>query len=195
MAIFQFQKMLLLADVTASISYFVALEVLHFIEMPIWIGLFTTSRLRAVVAMFWMEVVVYVAVEASGAVKPGADADEDAAGKPFRTVIAVGGALVGSGVIVAVGTFRGDSDVDLHLSLSFGRRHHETDGGSSSEHKKRKSIHSLVLTIVILNNVPGGHLPALTSSSLTTWGGLNLSKMIQKATIRPSQWVESPIVG
>ena len=52
--------------------------------------------------------------------KPLASTDEDAAHKPLRTVVAVGGAVVGSSVIVAIRAIRSDSDVDADFSLCFG---------------------------------------------------------------------------
>ena len=52
--------------------------------------------------------------------KPLANTDEDAAHKPLRTVVAVGVAVVGSSVIVAIRAIRSDSDVDADFSLCFG---------------------------------------------------------------------------
>jgi len=124
--------MLLFADVTASIPHFIAFEVLNPIEMFIGIGSFTTSWPGAVIAMLGMEMVIYVAVEAGRAVKPRAGANEYATGKPLRAVVAVGGAVVRRDVIVAVGTFGRDADVDLHLSLCFGSGYREADCSNGS---------------------------------------------------------------
>ena len=124
--------MLLFADVTASIAHFIAFEMLNPIKMFIGIGFFTTSWPRAVIPMFGMEMVIYVAVEACRAVKPGAGANEDSAGKPLRAVVAVGSAVIRRDVIVPVGTFRRDADVDLHLSLCFGSSDREADCRNSS---------------------------------------------------------------
>jgi len=52
--------------------------------------------------------------------KPWASADEDALDKPFWTVVASGSTVIGSGVIITIGTFRGYPDVDSNLSLRFG---------------------------------------------------------------------------
>ena len=124
--------MLLLADVTASIAHFVAFEVLNLIETLSRFSFLATSRLGAVISMLRMETVIYVAVEAGRAVKPRASADEDAATKPLRAVVAVGGALVGRGVIVTIGTFRRGSDFDAYLSLCFGSGSHEADSSNDS---------------------------------------------------------------
>jgi hypothetical protein len=126
------KRMLLFTNVTASITHFIALEVLNLIEMLIGIGSLTTSWLGAAIAMFGMEMIIYVAVEACRAMKPRAGANEDATGKPLRAVVAVGGALVRRDVIVAVGTFGRDADVDLYLSLCFGSGYREADCGNGS---------------------------------------------------------------
>ena len=124
--------MLLFTNVTVSIPHFIALEVLHLIEMLIGIGFLTTSWLGAAIAMFGMEMIIYVAVEAFWAMKPRAGANEDATRKPLRAVVAVGGALVRRDVIVAVGTFGRDADVNLYLSLCFGSGYREADCGNGS---------------------------------------------------------------
>ena len=124
--------MLLFADVTASVAHFVAFEVLNLIEMFIRIGFFATGWLWAVIAVLGMETVIYVAVEACSAMKPRASANEDAAGKPFWAVVAVGRAVVRRDIIVAVGTFRRDSDFNGYLSLCFGSNYREADCCDSS---------------------------------------------------------------
>jgi hypothetical protein len=133
--------MLLFANMTASIAHFVALEVFDLIEMLIRIGFLTTGWPWAVIAVFWMEVVIYVAVEALWAVKPGSHTDEDATRKPLRAVVAVGGAVVGRDVIVAIGTLRRNPDFDGYLSLGLGSGYRETDCRNGSERKQFKSVH------------------------------------------------------
>jgi hypothetical protein len=114
---FRSQRMLLLPDVTASVAHFVAFEVVNLIEMLVGIGSLATGWPGAGISVLGMEVVVYVAVETCGTVKPRASADEDATGKPLWAVVAIGGAVVGRGVIIAVRAFGRDADVDLYLSL------------------------------------------------------------------------------
>jgi hypothetical protein len=74
-----------------------------------------------------METVVYVAVELIGAVKPWADANEHASGKPFRTVVAIRGACIRGNVVITVGAVGSYSDADFDLRLCFGRRSREPD--------------------------------------------------------------------
>src|SRR5580698_150889 len=85
-----------------------------------------------VIAVLGMVAVVDMAAETFRAVKPGADADEDAAGKPLGAIVSVRSAVVGRSVIVTVGTFGRDSNVDADLSLCFGGRYRETDDGNGS---------------------------------------------------------------
>ncbi len=108
---------------------FAAVSVMHFVSVkvrrrvfPTGFGAIPNMRDRSPVAVIGMEVVVYMAVEVSGTVKPWASTDEDTAGEPLRTVISVGGAAIGWGFIVAVGAVGGDSDVDVYLSLGRLRR-------------------------------------------------------------------------
>ena len=92
---FPVERTLLFADdVTASVAHFVAFEVGNLIEMAVWVGSLTSGWHGAVIAVFGMEMVIYVTVEAFRTMKPWARADEDAAGKPLRAVVAVRGAIV-----------------------------------------------------------------------------------------------------
>ncbi len=81
-----------------------------------------------------METVIYMASEVVRAMKPRAGANEDAARKPFRAVVAVGGAVVRGIVIVTVRTSRCGSDVhaDADLSLCFGSGYREADHSNGS---------------------------------------------------------------
>ena len=56
-------------------------------------------RRWAFVAVVRMEMVVYVAMEVSGAVKPWTGADKDSADKPLRAVISIRCAPIRRGVI------------------------------------------------------------------------------------------------
>jgi hypothetical protein len=88
-----------------------------------------------------MVTVIYVATEVLTAMKPWTGTDEDTTGKPFRTVVAGGSAAIGRGVIVPIGTIRGDSNVDADLSLYFGSGHREADCSDNGECKISKSVH------------------------------------------------------
>jgi len=64
-----------------------------------------------------MQTVIYVAREITRAMKPRAGANESVPVKPFRTIVAGGGTVIRSYVIVAIRTIRGYSDFDAGLSL------------------------------------------------------------------------------
>jgi hypothetical protein len=76
---------------------------------PLWI--------RAVVSVFRMESIIDVAVKGGRTVKPGTGADKHTTAKPFWTVVAGWCTAVRSNVIVAVGAYRSDADIDADLSL------------------------------------------------------------------------------
>jgi hypothetical protein len=105
------------AYVAATVAHFVSFEVVDFVETLGGFGLLATVWRGAFVSALRIEAVIYVAVEVGRAMKPRADSDEDATGKPFGAVVAVGSTGVRSVIVVAVGTLGGDSDIDGDLSL------------------------------------------------------------------------------
>jgi hypothetical protein len=117
--------------VTASITHFVRFEVGNLIETLSRFRFVATIWLWAGIAVLGMEAVIYVTMEAFGSMKPWASANEDAAGKPLRSVVAVGGAVVRGNIVVTVGTIGRDSDVDGYLSLGFRSRYREADCSNS----------------------------------------------------------------
>jgi hypothetical protein len=102
-----------------SVVHLVSVEVLGG-AVPTFPGTLAMVWKLTMVAMVGMEVIVYVAAEVGGAMKPWAGTDEDAAGEPLGAVVAVGSALVGRGFIVSIGAGRGCSDVDADLSFRLG---------------------------------------------------------------------------
>jgi hypothetical protein len=66
-----------------------------------------------------MEIVIYTAVEIAGTMKPRAGANEDRPIKPFWAVVARGSTAIRGRVIIAVGTFRSDTNGDADLSICF----------------------------------------------------------------------------
>jgi hypothetical protein len=116
--------------VAVAVAHFVAFEVFDVVDGVD--GVLAAGGMRAVVSMIRMEAIVDVAVEAFGSVKPGADADEDAAGEPLRAVVAVGSAVVGWDVVVAVGTVGSGADFDGDLGLGFGSGYGETESRENS---------------------------------------------------------------
>ena len=121
----------LAAYVAPAVMTFVALEVFR-VSVPAFAWLLAGVRVLAVIAVFGMVGVVHIAVEVGGAVEPGASSDEDSAGEPLRAVVAVGGAAVGRGFVVAVGACGSDADAYTDLGLGLGRgRNEETQTGCS----------------------------------------------------------------
>lgn len=119
-----------LATVSATVTADgMSLTVAHFVAVETGVsvtdGMFSASGHVAVIAMIDVEVVIYVAMEAMWAVEPGACSDKDAAIEPFRPIIAVRGAVVGSVVIVSVRTNRRGTDLDGDLGVRFGRADEE----------------------------------------------------------------------
>jgi hypothetical protein len=101
--------------VTSAVPLFVALEV-ALVDTLRRLCLLASVRHGAFVAVFRMKTVVYMAAEVARAMKPRACADEYAPAEPFRPVVTRGCATIGSGVIVAVGTFGSHTDIDADLS-------------------------------------------------------------------------------
>jgi hypothetical protein len=118
------------AGVAASIPRFISLELLR--RFTLCRGFFADFWPFAVVTVLRVEGVVHLALEVATAMKPWANADEDAAIEPFRSVIAVGNAVIRGIVIVTVWTIRSDSDFDADLSLYFGNRCRQEDSSNSS---------------------------------------------------------------
>src|ERR1035438_9657393 len=107
------------SDVATSIPRFVSTEV-RTIDTLCRLRFLASFWQWALIAVLWMETAIDVALEVIRAMKPRASANEDVPGKPFWTVVASWGTAIRSDVIVTIGTFRGYSDLDTDLSLSFG---------------------------------------------------------------------------
>jgi hypothetical protein len=100
-----------------------------------------TVRYRASITTVDIETVIYMAVKVIRAVKPRASTDEDTAGEPFRTVVAVGSTGVRSEVVVAVRACGFGTEVDVNLSLCFGTGRREAYYGDNSSESTSKSVH------------------------------------------------------
>jgi hypothetical protein len=107
------------AYMTTAVAYLIAVEVLIVFDVILRPGGLATGRVWAVISVLGMIVVIDVAIEVVGAVKPGTRADEDPAGKPFGTVVTVRGTPIGSSFIVAVWAVGSRPNVDAYLSLGF----------------------------------------------------------------------------
>jgi hypothetical protein len=86
-----------------------------------------------------------MAIEVGWAMKPRANADEPAAVKPLRAVVAIGRAAIGRGVIVTVGTswFDSNSNAKADLSLRLWCTRRDEECGGSGERKKHILVHEL----------------------------------------------------
>ena len=75
-----------------------------------------------------------MAMKIMRSMKPWAGTYEDPTRKPFWAVVAIGRTGIRGVIIITVGAFRSDADVDGNLRLCFGSSHGETDaynGGQS----------------------------------------------------------------
>jgi hypothetical protein len=95
------------ACVTLPIPRLVGVEVVELLLAASWH--------RSNVTVMRIVAVVDMAVEAVRAVKPGAGANEQAAGKPIGPIVAVGSAVIGSVVEVPIGAHGRHSNVDGDL--------------------------------------------------------------------------------
>ena len=105
--------MIAAAGVASPVARLVAVEVVE--------GLFAALRVRSAVAVAGVIAVVDMAVEVAGAAVPVAGADEHSTLKPFGAVVAVGRAVIGSVVVVAVRADWLDSEMDGDLGRRYAR--------------------------------------------------------------------------
>ena len=86
-------------DMTLPVSRLVRMEVIELLFATRWNGtIVTATRVIAI---------VHVAVKAARAAEPRASSDEQSASEPIRTIVAVRRTVIGSIVVVTVGTVRG----------------------------------------------------------------------------------------
>jgi hypothetical protein len=107
----------------AGIAMVMAMPIAHVIAMEcltVGYSMLATCREAAMISIMRVEVVVDVPIEIIMAVVPRTRADENAAVKPLRAVVAVGSTVVWSVVIVAVRASRLDTDADANADLGLG---------------------------------------------------------------------------
>jgi hypothetical protein len=102
------------ASIMASVAY-VALPVPRLVAVEVVELLLTAPWQRSVVAVTRVKAVVDVAVKAGTSVEPGTSSDEQPAGKPIGPIVAVGRAVIGYVVEVAVGARWRHSNADGNL--------------------------------------------------------------------------------
>jgi hypothetical protein len=118
---------------TASITLFVSLEMV-FVHALRRLGALATAWHCALVTMVGMESVIYISAEIAGTMKPRAGANEDRPIKPLWAIVAGRSTVIGSDVIVAVGTFGSYADIDADLSVCARTRCRETNPGNCRQH-------------------------------------------------------------
>jgi hypothetical protein len=116
-----------IADVTASIASLIGVEVGERVVSARW--------KRSGITVVGIPAVVDVAVKAAGTMEPWSRADEEATHEPIWSVIAIGSAVIGCVVKVAVRTNGGSSNAYCNL----GRRFGSNSAKETSEHKQAKS--------------------------------------------------------
>jgi len=107
-------RSMLVPRVVTCIAY-VALAVTRFVAVEVIEGLLSALRRGPVVAMSRVVSVIHVSVEAAWPMKPRACSDEQPATKPIRAIIAVGGAVVRSIIVIAVSTCGSFANIDRNL--------------------------------------------------------------------------------
>ena len=112
-------KGMLSTSVMAGMAY-VAFPVPRLISLEVVEALRPVPWQRSVVPVPRVKAVIYVAIEAAVAVEPGAGSNKQPADKPVGPVVAIGRAVVGSVVEVAIRANRGDSNVDGDLGWTQG---------------------------------------------------------------------------
>jgi hypothetical protein len=120
------------ADLTLSIPCLVRVEVGE--------RLFPALRSRPVVTVMRIVAVVDVAVEATGAMEPGASSEEDPANEPIGPIVAIGSALIWGIVKIPVRAYRRRSNVNGNLSRYHGHAAHQRNS-ECRESKRLPSGH------------------------------------------------------
>jgi hypothetical protein len=121
------------AHVATPITHFISFEVGNLTDWLRGFRLIPRVWYGAFVAVVGVVTVVYVALEVVRAMKPRPSANEDAASKPFRAVIAVRSAAIRSCLIVTVGAVGGGSNIDrdADLAFRFGSSYHQANSSNS----------------------------------------------------------------
>jgi hypothetical protein len=107
------------ATIVASVAY-VTLPIPRLICVEVIECRFSAPRQRSNVTVMRIVAVVDVAVEAVGAMKPGASANKHPASEPIGPIVAVRSTVIGSVVEVPIGAHRGHSNVDGNLGWRYG---------------------------------------------------------------------------
>jgi hypothetical protein len=120
---------LFVGNVAMPIVYLVALKLMGRDWM---LGVVAVIRHRTPVAMVYVVVVIDMAGEMFRTVVPRACTNENAAGKPFGAVVAIGGAAIGGVIVVTVGAHWGGANRHADLSLCLRSTCYKAQTGDSS---------------------------------------------------------------
>ena len=105
-------------------------------------------RIFAAVAVFGVVMIVDVAVEVLGAVKPWASADKDAVGKPLRAIVTVRRATVRRGFKITIRTSGRYADADADLGLCSGSTCCNAESSNGGQSRKFHSAHKFTSPII-----------------------------------------------
>src|SRR5271166_967539 len=98
-----------------------------------------------------MEAVVHVAAEIIAAMEPRAGTNENIAAEPLGAIIAGRSAAIGSGIIIAIRTFRRDADSEADLGLCFGGHCCKTNRGNGRRRQKIELTHEFTFGLASRN--------------------------------------------
>jgi hypothetical protein len=119
--------------VSVSVAHFVASEMLNVIGATMFIEMFASMRIFTVPAVVPIEAVIDVTPESLAPVVPGTGTYKDAAGKPFRSVIAIRCAIIGRIVEIAIGTPRRRANLNGDLGMYLLRRSRKAESSDGNE--------------------------------------------------------------
>ena len=123
------------AAIMAGIAW-VAMRIMRCVGMEMVERLLSACRVRSVVAVARIVAVVDMAIKPVRTVKPGAGPDEYPANEPIGPIVAIGCAVIGSKVVVAIGAHRRHPDVDGNLRR---RSRKATQHGRSEKQKMQQT--------------------------------------------------------
>jgi hypothetical protein len=134
--------------VSLGVVRFTSMEVRR-IHTPVWISTLARVGHGSAISPTRVKVTIDVSVEVGGAMEPASGSDEDAAVEPLRAIVAIGGAAIGSEIIVAIRADGRSADADTDLSLSRGSGRGGSESGHSGNDCKcnaLQSVHVFFLT-------------------------------------------------
>lgn len=121
-----------LIRVSVAVAHFVASEMLNVVGAMMFIKMLAAVRIFAMPSIIAIEAIIDVTPEALAPVIPGPCADEDAAVKPLRPVVAIGCAVIGRIVEIAVGTLRRRANLNCDLRLCLLSRCRKAESSDSN---------------------------------------------------------------